>query len=109
VNSRRFLCGHSLAEGRGKAGYRRDKRSSPGLQILQVRLSDEKTRRGWARRLSVRATYHPLVGEYKIRADAAARIEPKMATITRVLGQPCHDGFIAKTVPNLLVSIPTVN
>lgn len=50
-----------------------------------------------------RTRYHPLVGGYKIRADAAARIEPKMATIARVLGQPCHDGFIAKTVPNILV------
>jgi len=33
---------------------------------------------------------HPFVPEYEICADAAVRIKPKMATITR--SHPCHDG-----------------
>ena len=46
-----------------------------------------------------RTCYHPFVPEYQICADAAARIKPKMATVTLDRGHPYHDGFIANGVP----------
>lgn len=82
------------------AGYGRNKRSSPGYQRLRMRLSLVSRRREEIERKNTKRTrYHPFVAEYKIRADAAARIEPHMAAGSRVICISFHDDiFIAKAV-----------